>query len=80
MHWQGAKPSQATWTAGEGNTVIFSGPIEFSLGNVGRDAGNLVFKGKFDSPDQIKGEVEFSPLAGDGPSKHGTFKATRARQ
>jgi hypothetical protein len=80
MHWLGAKPSQAQWTAGEGNAVTFSGPVEFALGNVGRDAGNLVFRGKFDGPDQIKGEVDFSPLVGDGPSKHGTFKATRAQQ
>ena len=28
--------------------------------------------------DVITGEVEFSPLVGDRPSKHGTFKATRA--
>jgi hypothetical protein len=79
MHWQGPKPSQAKWTAGEGNAVTFSAPIEFSLGNVGRDAGNLVFRGKFVNPDQITGEVEFSPLVGDGPSKHGTFKAVRAK-
>jgi hypothetical protein len=48
------------------------------LGNVGRDAGTLVFKGKFETPSLITGEVEFSPLIGDRPSKHGTFKATRA--
>src|ERR1700751_2979464 len=58
-HWLGGKPSQAQWTAGEGNAVTFSGPVEFALGNVGRDAGNLVFRGKFDGPDQIKGEVYF---------------------
>ena len=28
--------------------------------------------------DLITGEVEFSPLVGERPSKHGTFKATRA--
>jgi len=28
--------------------------------------------------DSITGEVEFSPLVGDMPSKHGTFKAMRA--
>ena len=48
------------------------------IGNVGRDAGTLVFKGKFETADLITGEVEFSPLVGDRPSKHGTFKAIRA--
>jgi hypothetical protein len=38
----------------------------------------LVFKGKFEKADLITGEVEFSPLVGDRPSKHGTFKAVRA--
>ena len=76
--WEGSKSSQAKWTRGEGSAVTFSGPIEFPLGNVGRDPGTLVFKGKFDTSDLITGEVEFSPLVGDGPSKHGTFKAVRA--
>jgi hypothetical protein len=76
--WGGASPSQAKWTPSEGSSVTFSGPVEFLLGNVGRDAGNLTLKGKFDTPDLITGEVDFSPLVGDGPSKHGTFKAVRA--
>jgi hypothetical protein len=38
----------------------------------------LVFNGKFETPDLITGEVEFSPLVGEGLSKHGTFKAVRA--
>ena len=76
--WAGAKPSEAKWTPGEGNSVTFSGPVEFPIGNVGRDAGTLTLKGKFDTPDLIAGEVDFSPLVGDGPSKHGTFKAVRA--
>jgi hypothetical protein len=46
---------------------------------VGRDAGTLMFKGKLESADLIIGEVEFAPLVGERPSKHGTFKATRAR-
>jgi hypothetical protein len=77
--WGAAKPSEVKWTGGEGNSVTFSGPVEFMLGNVGRDAGTLVFKGKFETADLITGEVEFSPLVGDRPSKHGTFKAVRAR-
>jgi hypothetical protein len=76
--WGADKPSEAKWTRGEGDSVTFSGPMEFPIGNVGRDAGTLVFKGKFERPDLITGEVEFSPLVGDRPSKHGTFKATRA--
>ena len=77
--WGGASPSEAKWAPGEGSSVTFSGPVEFLLGNVGRDAGTLTLKGKFDTPDLITGEADFSPLVGDGPSKHGTFKAVRAR-
>ena len=62
--WGPAKPSVASWTQGEGNSVTFSGPVEFLLGNVGRDAGTLVFKGKFETDGSIRGEVEFSPLVG----------------
>ena len=75
--WGGAKSSEAKWTHDEGNSVTFSGPVEFLIGNVGRDAGMLTFKGKFETPDSITGEVEFSPLVGERPSKHGTFKAFR---
>jgi hypothetical protein len=76
--WGPAKPSEAKWNRGEGKSVTFSGPVEFMIGNVGRDAGTLVFTGKFEASDLITGEVEFSPLVGDRPSKHGTFKAVRA--
>ncbi len=75
--WGAPTSWEAKWTLGKENDVTFSGPVEFMLGNVGRDAGTLVFKGKFETPDLITGEVEFSPLVGDRPSKHGTFKATR---
>jgi hypothetical protein len=76
--WGAAKVSEAKWTRGEGNAVTFSGPMEFLLGNVGRDAGTLMFKGKFEAADLITGEVEFSPLVGDRPSKHGSFRAVHA--
>ena len=76
--WTGAKPSEAKWSRGEGNSVTFSGPVEFLLGNVGRDAGTLTCKGKFETADLISGEVEFSPSVGERPSKHGTFKAVRS--
>ena len=78
--WGNAKSSEAKWTPGDAGSVTFSGPVEFLLGNVGRDAGNLTLTGKFDTPDLITGEVDFSPLVGDGPSKHGTFKAVRGDQ
>ena len=73
-----AKSSEAKWSQGDQKSVTFSGPMEFPLGNVGRDAGMLVFKGKFETESLITGQVEFSPLVGDGPSKSGTFKAIRA--
>jgi hypothetical protein len=76
--WGSDKPSEAKWSRGEGESISFSGPMEFLLGNVGRDAGTLVFTGKFETADLITGEVEFSSLMGDRPSKHGTFKAVRA--
>ena len=78
--WTGAKASEAKWALGEGNSVTFSGPVEFLIGNVGRDAGMLTCKGKFDAPDLITGEAGLSPLAGDGPSKIGTFKAVREKE
>jgi hypothetical protein len=77
--WGPGKPSEAKWTLNEGNSVTFTGPVEFMLGNVGRDAGTLMFKGKFEAPDSITGEVEFAPLVGERPSRHGTFKATRSK-
>jgi len=78
--WGPAKPSEAKWTPVDQNSMAFSGAVEFPLGNVGRDPGTLAFKGKFETPDAINGEVEFAPLVGERPSKHGTFKATRAGQ
>ncbi len=75
--WGDARPSEAKWNRAEGNAITFSGPVEFMLGNVGRDAGTLTFRGKFETADLITGEVEFSPLVGERPSKHGTFKAVR---
>jgi hypothetical protein len=77
--WGPAKPSEAKWSAEAGNSVTFSGAVEFMIGNVGRDAGTLMFNGKFETADSITGEVEFSPLVGDRLSKHGTFKAVRAQ-
>ena len=76
--WLGTKPSEAKWTRDEGDSVTFSGPVEFRRGNVGRDAGILKCNGKFETPNLSTGEADFSPSVGDRPSKSGTFKAVRA--
>ena len=44
--WDGSKASEAQWSQGEENSITLSGAVEFLLGNVGRDAGTLTFKGK----------------------------------
>ena len=76
--WGAAKPSASEVEPGRRKHGHLPGPVEFMIGNVGRDAGTLVFNGKFETADLITGEVEFSPLVGDRPSKHGTFRAVRA--
>jgi len=79
-----AAPSEAKWTQGNENSVKFSGAVEFPIGNVGRDSGTLVFKGKFETEGLITGKVAFLPFDQDPnnpkarPSKSGTFKAIRA--
>lgn len=78
--WDGSKSSDAQWNRGDQNSITFSGPVEFLLGNVGRDAGTLTCKGKFETPDSITGEADFSPLVGERPSKLGTFKAVREKK
>ena len=78
-----AGPSEAKWIQGDEGSVILSGTVEFPLGNVGRDAGTLVLKGKFGKDGSISGEAMFFPLDQDPkdpkarPSKGGTFKASR---
>ena len=76
--WGAAKASEAKWNLSDASAVTFSGAVEFLIGNVGRDAGTLTFNGKLETADSITGEVDFSPLVGERPSKQGTFKATRA--
>jgi hypothetical protein len=76
--WGAPTSFEAKWSVDK-DSVSFSAPVEFMLGNVGRDAGTLTCKGKFESADLISGDVEFSPSVGDRPSKHGTFKATRSK-
>ena len=79
-----AGPSEAKWIQGDEGSVTFSGPVEFPLGNVGRDAGTLVLKGKFGTEGSITGGATFFRLDQDPkdpkarPSKSGSFKAIRA--
>jgi len=75
--WGAPTSFEAKWSSDK-DSVSFSAPVEFLLGNVGRDAGTLTCKGKFETADLISGEVEFSPSVGERPSKHGTFKAVRS--
>jgi hypothetical protein len=81
--WGSAGPSEAKWTHGDEGSVMFSGTVEFLLGNVGRDAGVLVLEGKFGTDGTITGEAKFFPLDQDPidpkakPSKSGSFKAIR---
>jgi hypothetical protein len=81
--WGPAKPSEAKWTQGNDASVMFSGPVEFPVGNVGRDAGTLVLKGKFGPEGAITGSALFFRLDQDPkdpkarPSKSGSFKAIR---
>src|SRR5215831_12046391 len=48
-----AQPTPANWEQVGVNQINFSGPIEFPIGNVGREPGLLVFKGTFDTADSI---------------------------
>jgi hypothetical protein len=79
-----ARPSQAKWTVGR-DSVTISGPVEFPIGNVGREPGVLVFKGAFKSESIITGDFAFFTMDQDPmdpnatPSKTGKFEATRVR-
>jgi hypothetical protein len=80
--WGPARPSEAKWTQGDEGSVML-GSVEFLLGNVGRDAGTLVLKGKFGTEGTVTGAAIFFPLDQDPkdskarPSKSGSFKAIR---
>jgi hypothetical protein len=80
-----AKPSQVKWMAGGEKRVTFLAPVEFPIGNVGREAGVLVFKGAFKSESLITGDIAFYPMDQDPmdpkaiPSKTGKFEANRVR-
>ncbi len=79
-----AAPTKAQWEQAAPDQATFSGDIEFPIGNVGRDAGTLVFKGNFDSASSISGKVSFFRAGQDLknpatiPAKTGEFTAKRA--
>jgi hypothetical protein len=81
-----AKPSQAKWMAGAEKRITFLAPIEFPIGNVGREQGVLVFRGSFKSESLITGDIAFYPMDQDPmdpkstPSKTGKFEATRVKE
>jgi hypothetical protein len=78
-----AEPTKAQWEQAAPDQATFSGDIEFPIGNVGRDAGILVFKGNFDSAGSISGKVSFFRVGQDLknpatiPAKTGDFTAKR---
>ena len=65
--WGPAKPSEAKWTPGDQNSVTFSGAVEFPLGNVGRDAGTLMFKGNSKRRTRSAARWNSLHLSGTGP-------------
>ena len=78
-----AEPTEAQWEQAAPDQVTFSGAIEFPIGNVGRNPGTLVFKGKFDSANSISGKVSFFRMGQDLknpatiPAKTGEFTGKR---
>jgi uncharacterized protein (TIGR03437 family) len=78
-----AEPTKAQWERAASDQVTFSGEIVFPIGNVGRDAGTLVFSGRVESASSISGKVAFFRVGQDPkdlrtiPSKTGDFSAKR---
>jgi hypothetical protein len=78
-----AEPTKASWKRLDSNQVTFSGEIEFPIGNVGRNPGILVFKGRLESQTSISGSVAFFAQGQNPndpkavPAKMGRFTAKR---
>jgi hypothetical protein len=78
-----AEPTKAEWLESRPDQVTFSGPVEFPIGNVGREAGTLVFKGAWRAGGEIAGSVRFYRQDQDvkdpatRPAKTGDFTARR---
>jgi hypothetical protein len=81
-----SSPAQVKWTSGAEKRVTFFAPVEFPIGNVGREAGILVFKGEFKSENKITGDIALYPADSDPmdskatPTKTGKFEATRVKE
>ena len=75
----------AAWSELTNNRVSFSGEVELPLGTCCRELGTLMFKGRFESSDSIKGQIVFvtSVDEEESPFKFrsavGTFTATRIK-
>lgn len=76
-------PVTAAWSELTNNRVSFSGEVELPLGTCCREFGTLMFKGKFESADSIKGSLVFVTSVDEEESPYkfhsavGTFTATR---
>lgn len=79
------EPVPAAWSELTNNRVSFSGEVELPLGNCCRELGTLMFKGRFESSDSIKGTLIFVTSVDEEESPYkfhsavGTFTATRLR-
>ncbi len=77
------EPAAAEWAQRNQDSITFSGPVRFPLGNIALERGTLVFEGKFGTDGSITGEAKFFSADQDPkdpqakPSKSGTFKATQ---
>ena len=76
-------PAPAAWSELTNNRVSFSGEVEMPLGSCCRELGTLMFKGRFESADSIKGTLIFVTSIDEEESPYkfhsavGTFTATR---
>ena len=78
-------PVPAAWSELTNNRVSFSGEVEMPLGTCCRELGTLMFKGRFQSNDSIKGSLIFVTSVDEEESPYkfhsavGTFTATRVK-
>src|SRR5262245_24027597 len=71
-------PKAASWfTSQQGNHVHVTCEIEFPVGNVGINPGELTFHGDFSGTDMIIGTVTFQSKAAGAPPKTGPFVGRR---
>ena len=76
-------PLPAAWSELTNDRVSFSGEVELPLGTCCRELGTLIFKGRFQSADSIKGTMIFVTSVDEEESAYkfhsavNTFTATR---